>query len=188
MKATTFDGISRNLSAISTRRSVFRLLGGAAAVGALAAVGLSEESQAKKKAAKITICYQGQTRQAPKRGWQNRFPGATRGACSAGSDTGGTGTGGSSTGGGDNSAIYAAFGCTVGVPYDTRCPYSTNPNDYCWVGIAGTPLCGTAVKCFACTADADCVQFTGKANARCAVVPPEGGCLAQNSRSCIVVP
>ena len=143
MNATTFDGISRNFGEISTRRRVFRLLSGAAAGGALAAAGLGEESRAKKKPAKITICYQGQTRQAPKRGWQDRFPGATRGACSGGSGSGGSGRGDSS---GDNGSVYAAFGCTVGVPYDTRCPYSTNPNDYCWVGIAGAPLCGTAVK------------------------------------------
>jgi hypothetical protein len=81
-----------------------------------------------------------------------------------------------------------ALGCTRDAPYDTRCPYSTNPNDYCWVSVAGAPICGTGVKCFACAADADCIQFTGNARARCAVVPPVGGCLAQNSRSCVVVP
>jgi hypothetical protein len=36
------------------------------------------------KSKKITICYNGLTRTAPKRDFQTRFPGATKGACPAG--------------------------------------------------------------------------------------------------------
>ena len=117
MKAMTFDGISRDLGQNSTRRSFFRLLGGAAAVGVVAAAGLGEESQAKKKKpAKITICYQGQTRQAPRRGWQDRFPGATRDACpdkpGGGSGSGGTGSGGTGSGGtGSNAVVREDAAC-----------------------------------------------------------------------------
>lgn len=96
MDATTFDGISRNLGSVSTRRGFVRLLGGAAAVGTILAAG--SESQARKghgqgreqvtaqgkgKGKKITICYQNQTKLVKKSKIGN-FPGATRGACPAG--------------------------------------------------------------------------------------------------------
>jgi hypothetical protein len=97
MDATTFDGISRNLGSVSTRRSFARLLGGAAVLGATFAA--SEESQARgkrhgkdreqvgsegRRGKKITICYQNQTRTVKKKGYQDKFPGATRGACQDG--------------------------------------------------------------------------------------------------------
>jgi hypothetical protein len=153
MQATTFDGMSRNLSDVSNRRGFLRLLGGVVAFGAgsLALVG-PEESVAKKKKKR-----------------KRRQPIII-------ADPGPTGS------------PLGALGCTLGMPYDTRCPHSTDPNHYCTVSITGAPLCGTSVKCFACAADADCVQFTGNARARCAVVPLEGGCLAQNSRHSVVVP
>ena len=81
MQGTAFDGVSRDFGQVSTRRSFFRLLGGAAAVGTLAAVGMGEGGKAKKKPGKVTICDQGQVRKVAKRGWQNQFPGATLGAC-----------------------------------------------------------------------------------------------------------
>ena len=50
MDATTFDGISRNIGTVSTRRRFARLLGGAAVLGvALAVGGSSEDSQARGK-------------------------------------------------------------------------------------------------------------------------------------------
>ena len=93
MDAMTFDGISRSVSAVSTRRGFARLLGGAAVLGA--ALAVTEESQARGKGRgngqdevsaqgkgkKITICYQAQTRTVKKKGYLNKFPGATRGAC-----------------------------------------------------------------------------------------------------------
>jgi hypothetical protein len=114
MEATTFDGISRNLGSVSTRRGFARLLGGAAVLGAALA---SEESQArgkrhdkgreqvsaqgKGKGKKITICYQNQTRTVKKKGYLNKFPGATRGACQAG--------GGNPGGGGQQPQACTSF-------------------------------------------------------------------------------
>ena len=93
---------------VSTRRSVFRLLGGAAALSAGLALTAREESLGKSRAKsqgkarsagrdragasvtaqgrggkKITICYQGQTRTVKKSKLGN-YPGATRGACPGG--------------------------------------------------------------------------------------------------------
>lgn len=52
MKTVTFDGITRDLDQLSTRRGVFGLLGSAAAVGAVAILGLSESASAKRKGSK----------------------------------------------------------------------------------------------------------------------------------------
>jgi hypothetical protein len=41
--------------------------------------GLSSSAAGKKKKQKISICYQGQTRKVKKKGWQKRYPGATKG-------------------------------------------------------------------------------------------------------------
>ena len=104
MDATTFDGISRTLGTVSTRRSFARLLGGAAVLGVALASG--EDSQARGthhgkrrdqvsaqgKGKKITICYQNQTRSVKKKGYQTKFPGATKGACPTGGGTPGGGT------------------------------------------------------------------------------------------------
>jgi hypothetical protein len=49
MKAMAFDGISRDLGQSSTRRSFFRLLGGAAAVGVVATAGLGEQADARRR-------------------------------------------------------------------------------------------------------------------------------------------
>jgi hypothetical protein len=103
MDAMTFDGISRNLGSVSTRRSFARLLGGAAVLGAVLTTG--EESQARGKShgkgreqvsaqgkgKKVTICYQNQTRTVKKKGYLNKYPGATKGACPTGGTPGGGG-------------------------------------------------------------------------------------------------
>ena len=52
MKAQAFDGISRDLGQVSTRRSLTRLLGGVAALGAVV-IGGRGEAEAKKKNKKI---------------------------------------------------------------------------------------------------------------------------------------
>ena len=103
MKAVAFDGIARELGEVATRRSVLRLLGGAA-LSAGIVLGAGAESLAKgknnargkndaraqgqtgaegKKGKKITICFQNQTRTVKKKGWQQKFPGATLGPCAA---------------------------------------------------------------------------------------------------------
>ena len=101
MKATAFDGITRELGEVATRRSVLRLLGGAAMSAGLA-LGAGGESLAKnkkharggnhaqahgqasaegKKSKQVTICFQNQTLQVKKKGWQQKFAGATLGPC-----------------------------------------------------------------------------------------------------------
>src|SRR3954447_23158004 len=98
MKATAFDGITRNLSDVSTRRSFVRLMGGAAAMGAGLVLMTHAESAAKSKqhgkaksqshgpvraagkGKKLTICVNGTTRTIPKKQLA-QFPGATKGAC-----------------------------------------------------------------------------------------------------------
>jgi hypothetical protein len=49
MQAPVFDGITRDLGEVSTRRRFFRLLGGAAALGAVAAVAQAEPAEARRK-------------------------------------------------------------------------------------------------------------------------------------------
>jgi hypothetical protein len=101
MKAMAFDGITRELGEVSTRRSFLRLFSGAAAMGAGLVVLTHAESSAKSKhhgkaqsqshgnvraagkGKKLTICVNGQTRTIPKKQLAN-FPGATRGACPTG--------------------------------------------------------------------------------------------------------
>src|SRR5690242_7881244 len=102
MKALVFDGITRELGEVSTRRSFFRLLGGAAAVGTGVALAAHEEmlgkgrskargesrshgrqavaAQGRGRGKTITICFNNQTRTIKKSKLGN-FPGATRGAC-----------------------------------------------------------------------------------------------------------
>jgi hypothetical protein len=94
MKTMAFDGIVREMSEVSTRRGVFRLLGGAAAMSAGLVLGGESLAKGKnhgkatvqgrqargkgkgavqtqgKKGAKITICYQTQTRTVKKKGYQ----------------------------------------------------------------------------------------------------------------------
>ena len=94
MQAPIFDGITRELGAVSTRRTFMRLFGGAAAMGAVTLVAGGEtqaksrgrnqgqvSAQGKGKKPKITICYQNQTRTVKKKGYQSAYPGATVGAC-----------------------------------------------------------------------------------------------------------
>ena len=95
MKAMAFDGIARELGEASTRRSIFRLLGGAAAMGAGLAMTTGEQIRAKGKdrdkarsqgqvmaqGKKITICYQNKTRKVKKKGYKTKYPGATLGPC-----------------------------------------------------------------------------------------------------------
>src|SRR5918994_5030597 len=103
MHGTAFDGITRELGEVATRRSVFRLLGGAALSAGLV-LGAGGESLAKgkgknkndargrnqaqgqasaegKKGKKVTICFQDQTRQVKKQGWKKKYKGATLGPC-----------------------------------------------------------------------------------------------------------
>jgi hypothetical protein len=102
MHGTAFDGITRQLGEVATRRSAFRLLGGAALSAGLV-LGAGGESLARdknargrnharaqgqtgaeaKKGKRVTICHQNQTRQVKKKGWQKKFPGATLGPCPA---------------------------------------------------------------------------------------------------------
>ena len=103
MQGTAFDGIARELGEVATRRSVFRLLGGAALSAGLALGGESlaknktkkharggnearsqgQTSAEGKKGKKVTICFQNQTRQVKKQGWQKKYQGATLGSCPA---------------------------------------------------------------------------------------------------------
>jgi hypothetical protein len=103
MHGTAFDGITRELGEVATRRSVFRLFGGAAlSAGLVLSAGGESLARGKSKARgknhvqaqgqtsaegrkgkKVTICYQNQTRQAKKKGFQDKFPGATLGPCPA---------------------------------------------------------------------------------------------------------
>jgi hypothetical protein len=105
MHGTAFDGITRQIGEVATRRSVFRFLGGAALSAGLV-LGAGGESLARnkgnkkharggnqarsqgqtsaegKKGKKITICFQNQTRQVKKQGWKKKYKGATLGPCS----------------------------------------------------------------------------------------------------------
>lgn len=97
MDAMTFDGISRNLGSVSSRRGFARLLGGAAAMGAVLAAGGEIQArgkghgngreqvsaQGKGKGKKITICYLNQTKTV-KKSKLGDYPGAARGACPVG--------------------------------------------------------------------------------------------------------
>jgi hypothetical protein len=49
MNSAVFDGISRDLGQVATRRGLLRLFGGAAAVGVVAAAGLGAPAKAKRK-------------------------------------------------------------------------------------------------------------------------------------------
>ena len=96
MDTTRFDRIASTFAQTHNRRGAFRFLAAAAlGAGGLAALR-SDESQARqrgkaehrgpvaaqgKKGAKITICYQNQTRRVKKQGWSKKYPGATPGAC-----------------------------------------------------------------------------------------------------------
>jgi len=105
MKAVAFDGITRQVGEVATRRSVLRLLGGAALSAGLV-LGAGGESLAKnkgkdknnarggnqargqasaegKKGSKVTICFQNQSRQVKKQGWKKKYKGATLGPCPA---------------------------------------------------------------------------------------------------------
>ena len=105
MHGTAFDGITRELGEVATRRSVFRLLSGAA-LSAGFVLGAGGESLAKgkgknkndargrnqaqgqasaegKKGKKVTICFQDKSRQVKKQGWKKKYKGATLGPCPA---------------------------------------------------------------------------------------------------------
>ena len=108
MQAMTFDEITREAGEVATRRSVLRLLGGAAlSAGLVLGAGgeslargrnekkarggnraqaqgqMSAEGKKGKNGKKITICYKNQTRQVKKQGYKDKYPGATRGRCPA---------------------------------------------------------------------------------------------------------
>jgi hypothetical protein len=110
MDTVVFDGIVREMGAVSTRRNFTRLLGGAVALGAGLALGGDSLAKgrnhgkarsqgsvaAQGKGKKITICYQAQTRTIKKSKLGN-YPGATRGACPNG------------TGGGQQPAVCTTY-------------------------------------------------------------------------------
>src|SRR5688572_8499441 len=102
MHGTAFDGITREFGEVATRRSVFRLLGGAALSAGLV-LGAGGENLAKgkgknkndsrgrnqaqgqasaegKKGKKVTICFQDKTVQEEKQAWNNKDRGGTLGA------------------------------------------------------------------------------------------------------------
>jgi hypothetical protein len=132
MDATTFDGISRNLGSVSTRRGFVRLLGGAASVGAVLAAGTDAlarnkrnskghdevGAQGKRKRKKITICYLNKTKRVKKSKLGN-FPGATRGACPAGGGNQGGNQGGGNQGGGEQPAAPCTRWILSGGPSQT---------------------------------------------------------------------
>ena len=112
MQAPVFDGITRELGERSSRRSFMRLLGGAAAMGAVTLVGSDAEAKRRGKnqgqvtaqgkkgqSATITICYQKQTLTVKKKGYQATYPGATVGPCPVVVDPQQQGGGGSTQGG-----------------------------------------------------------------------------------------
>jgi hypothetical protein len=95
MQAPVFEEIMRDLGERSSRRGVLRLLGGIAAMSAVALTTSGEaDARAKrksrgqgavsaqgKKGARITICHQTQTLTVKKKGYQSKYPGATVGPC-----------------------------------------------------------------------------------------------------------
>lgn len=70
MKESTITGIAQELGAVSTRRSMLRLLGGAAAMGAVAVVGAGERADARRKRGKKTGRGKGQQQEVCRRGTQ----------------------------------------------------------------------------------------------------------------------
>jgi hypothetical protein len=109
MHGTAFDGITRQLGEVATRRSVFRLLGGATLSASLVlgggeslakgkgegrdkkkndargknqAQGQGQISAEGKRGKKVTICHQNQTRRVKKQDWRQKYEGATLGRCS----------------------------------------------------------------------------------------------------------
>jgi hypothetical protein len=135
MKAQMFDGMARELGQVVTRRSMFRLLGGAAAMGTGLAMAAQDESlgkgrsnnknrskssgkgreqvSAQGKGKKVTICYQNQTRLVKKSKLGN-YPGATPGTCPVvtGGGTTGGGTTGGNTGGTNGGGTQQPVACT----------------------------------------------------------------------------
>lgn len=129
MNTVAFDGLVQELGSVSTRRSIFRLLGGVAAVGAGLAVTANDESMAKSrgkasrgrgrdndavsaqgkgKGKKVTICYQNQTRMVKKSKLGN-YPGATPGACPV---VNGGGNSGGNSGGNNGGGTQQVVACT----------------------------------------------------------------------------
>lgn len=123
MDMVVFDGITRDMSEVSSRRGFFRLLGGAAAIGAGLAVSGNSLAKGKgrgqaavtaqgKGGKKIAICYGGQTRTVKKSKLAN-FPGATKGVCAGG------GNGGGNTGGGNPQPVVCSRWIISGGPSQT---------------------------------------------------------------------
>jgi hypothetical protein len=85
MKTVTFDGIARELGQMSTRRSVFRLLGGATAASAVAILGLNESASAKRKGKGGA---KGGKKKRPKPGKPGRGQGQQQAVCQPGASAG----------------------------------------------------------------------------------------------------
>ncbi len=84
MEGNRFDDLVRRVATYSSRRGIVRAVAAAAAVPALAVLGLepADEAAAKKKKKKTTLCVNGQTIQASKKKKKKALKqGATVGAC-----------------------------------------------------------------------------------------------------------
>jgi len=107
MKAQAFDGISRDLGQVATRRSLTRLLGGVAALATVAVAGRGEAEAKKRKSKKVKAGASGPA-----------GPGGATGATGATGEAGAPGAPGApgaslstATLSGDRSAV---LGATVG--------------------------------------------------------------------------
>ena len=139
MNTVAFDGLVQELGNVSTRRGIFRLLGGVAAVGTGLAVTANDEILAKSrgkasrnrgrgnshddvsaqgKGKKITICFQNQTLSAKKKKYQSKYPGATVGSCPV-VNGGGTNNGGGGNGGGTQQPVACTNFILSGGPNQT---------------------------------------------------------------------
>jgi hypothetical protein len=78
MDGFRFDDFARLVGTRVSRRTSLAMLT-AGGIGQR----LASSAAGKKKKQKISVCYQGQTRKVKKKGWQKRYPGATKGACGA---------------------------------------------------------------------------------------------------------
>ena len=83
MDGRHFDHLTQLVGARINRRTGLGLLAAVSVIARSPIESIAENKKKnRKKKQKITICHQGQTLRVKKRGWQGRFAGAVRGACS----------------------------------------------------------------------------------------------------------
>jgi len=166
MKAQAFDGISRDLEQISTRRSITRLLGGVAALGAAVVAGRGEADakkkrhKKKKRKAQPLIVPPPVTTPVP--------PARKVGTCSA-----------------------LRNRCTVVDPAIALCD-PVNDFSACLVTTSGELFCATlfgfeqSVNCQSCNQDADCLALGFPPGSACVQLGGKfcNGCEATNNRAC----